>query len=79
MIEYFLKASTNSDTEIKSEKLIETESFEDEISNVFNAYFSEGGNNKRKPMFINSLGLAAEEPRPGVTLEMLWELHPSSK
>lgn len=42
-------------------------------------YFSEGGVNQRKPILATSLGLAAEEPREGSTLEMLWELLPSTK
>ena len=51
----------------------------EEISNVYNAYFSEGGGVQGKPTYNASLGLAIEEPKQGVTLESLWELHPKNK
>lgn len=70
-----------------SQKEISVEHFTDneiqdnqaEISNVFDYYFSEGETGQRKPNFSIHLGLAAEEPREGSTLQSsLWELVPSS-
>ncbi|XP_016837513.1 Bardet-Biedl syndrome 5 protein homolog [Nasonia vitripennis] len=78
-VEYTFEHQSVPQPESITEKFTEIESSEDEISNVFNMYFSEGGVNQRKPVLSNSLGLATEEPREGSTLEMLWELLPSTK
>lgn len=49
-----------------------------EISNMFGYYFSEGETGQRKPIYTSHLGLAAEEPKEGSTLQSLWELVPPS-
>ncbi|XP_058802061.1 Bardet-Biedl syndrome 5 protein homolog [Phymastichus coffea] len=76
-IEYTFEHQSVPQPESITEKFTEIESCEDEISNAFNMYFSEGGVNQRKPILATNLGLAAEEPREGSTLETLWELLPS--
>lgn len=60
------------------EKFTEIESSEDEISNILSVYFAEGGVTNKKPVLAKHLGLAAEEPREGNSLETLWELLPAS-
>lgn len=60
------------------ESFTEIQDNQTEISNVFGYYFSEGETGQRKPNFSTHLGLAAEEPREGSTLQSLWELVPSS-
>lgn len=64
--------------EINVEQFTEIQDNQAEISNVFGYYFSEGETGQRKPNFSIHLGLAAEEPREGSTLQSLWELVPSS-
>ncbi|KAJ8672904.1 hypothetical protein QAD02_004165 [Eretmocerus hayati] len=78
-IEYTFEHQSTPQPEAVTENFPETELSEDGLSNVFNVYLSEGGATQRKPILINSLGLAAEEPREGNTLEMLWELLPTTK
>lgn len=60
------------------ENFTEIQDNQTEISNVFGYYFSEGETGQRRPNFSIHLGLAAEEPREGSTLQSLWELVPSS-
>lgn len=64
--------------ELNVEQYSEVQDNEGEISNVFGYYFAEGGTSQRKPSFSIHLGLAAEEPREGSTLQSLWELVPSN-
>ncbi|XP_011500984.1 PREDICTED: Bardet-Biedl syndrome 5 protein homolog [Ceratosolen solmsi marchali] len=77
-IEYAFEHQSICQPHAITEKFTEFEPSEDEISNIFNIYFLEGGTNQRKPILTNNLGLATEEPREGNTLEMLWELLPST-
>ncbi|XP_014210145.1 Bardet-Biedl syndrome 5 protein homolog [Copidosoma floridanum] len=77
-VEYIFEHQSMPQSEQVTEKFTEVESSEDDISNVFNMYFAEGSTDQRKPILASHLGLAAEEPREGSTLETLWELFPTT-
>ncbi|XP_071562290.1 BBSome complex member BBS5 isoform X1 [Temnothorax nylanderi] len=76
-VEYTFEHQAPSQEEINVEHFTEIQDNQAEISNVFGYYFSEGETGQRKPNFSIHLGLAAEEPREGSTLQSLWELVPS--
>lgn len=77
MIAVLSSLQAPSQEEISVEHFTEIQDNQAEISNVFGYYFSEGETGQRKPNFSIHLGLAAEEPREGSTLQSLWELVPS--
>ncbi|XP_043276238.1 Bardet-Biedl syndrome 5 protein homolog [Venturia canescens] len=77
-IEYTFEHQAVSQPEYKPEVTKEIEENEDEIANVIGLYFSEEGASQRKPLFSSHLGLAAEEPREGITMQSLWELLPAT-
>ncbi|XP_020281152.1 Bardet-Biedl syndrome 5 protein homolog isoform X2 [Pseudomyrmex gracilis] len=77
-VEYTFEHEAPSQKEINVEHFTEIQENQAEISNVFGYYFSEGETCQRKPSFSIHLGLAAEEPREGSTLQSLWELVPSN-
>ncbi|XP_014224007.1 Bardet-Biedl syndrome 5 protein homolog isoform X2 [Trichogramma pretiosum] len=78
-VEYTFEHESIDQAEVVTEQITETDITEDEISNVFSVYFSEGEVKQRKPMLAQNLGLSVEEPKEGSTLEMLWELFPTNK
>ncbi|XP_008548319.1 Bardet-Biedl syndrome 5 protein homolog [Microplitis demolitor] len=64
--------------EVNEPRTNEIQDTTDEISNVFGLYFAEDGLKQRQPQVDSYLGLAAEEPRPGISLQSLWELIPGN-
>lgn len=64
--------------EIKDDYTKEIQDSEDEISNVFGLYFADDETTQRKPYLCLHLGLAAQEPRQGSSLQNLWELLPAT-
>ncbi|XP_032665060.1 Bardet-Biedl syndrome 5 protein homolog [Odontomachus brunneus] len=76
-VEYTFEHQAPLQEEVNVEHFTEIQDNQAEISNVFGYYFSEGETGQRKPNFSIHLGLAAEEPREGSTLQSLWELVPS--
>ncbi|XP_066582576.1 Bardet-Biedl syndrome 5 protein homolog [Prorops nasuta] len=77
-IEYTFEHQIPMQPDVKIAQFIETTESPNEISNVFGYYFSECGTGQRRPNTNNHLGIAAEEPREGSTLNSLWELVPAS-
>lgn len=78
-VEYTFEHQASSLPEYKPEVTKEIEENEEEIANVLGLYFSEEGTtSQRKPIFSSHLGLAAEEPREGTTMQSLWELLPAA-
>ncbi|XP_023289331.1 Bardet-Biedl syndrome 5 protein homolog [Orussus abietinus] len=77
-VEYKNERQVEAPPEFDVEGFTEIQENENEISNVIGLYFSEGGTTQRKPVLCNYLGLAAEEPRKGSSLQTLWELLPTA-
>ena len=77
-VEYTFEHQAISQPTIKVENIKEIDDSENEISNVLGLYFCEEGTSQRKPTFSSYLGLAADEPREGTTLQTLWELLPAT-
>ncbi|XP_057340135.1 Bardet-Biedl syndrome 5 protein homolog [Microplitis mediator] len=77
-VEYTFEYQGVIEPEVKEDRTNEIQDSSDEISNVFGLYFAEDGLKQRQPQVDSYLGLAAEEPRPGISLQSLWELIPGN-
>lgn len=77
-VEYAFEYQGPLQCENNVEHFVEIQDNQPELSNILGYYFSEGETNQRKPSYSIQLGLAAEDPREGSTLQNLWELVPST-
>ncbi|KAH0557515.1 hypothetical protein KQX54_007396 [Cotesia glomerata] len=77
-VEYTFEYQGVIEPEVKEEVTKEIQDSNDEISNVFGLYFADDGTKQHQPKLDSYLGLAAEEPRPGISLQSLWELIPGN-
>ncbi|XP_015113748.1 Bardet-Biedl syndrome 5 protein homolog [Diachasma alloeum] len=77
-VEYTFEHEGIVEPEMKEADTKEMQESEDEISNVFGLYFTNDNSIQRKPNVCSYLGLAAEEPREGTSLQGLWELLPTT-
>ncbi|KAK0096199.1 hypothetical protein PV326_006119 [Microctonus aethiopoides] len=77
-VEYVFECQGVPKLELNENDTKEVQDIDDEISDVFGLYFSESEVSQRKPCFSLHLGLAAELPREGSSLQSLWELLPAT-